>query len=73
MLVVTRKLGEQIQIRDDVTVTVTRIGLDRVKLGISAPSGVTVMRAELIDERQPEPGDWNESSAARFTPNPAQR
>jgi len=47
VLVLTRKLGEEIRIGDDITVTVLLTQRNRVKLGISGGKGVPVMRAEL--------------------------
>ncbi|HWA99764.1 MAG TPA: carbon storage regulator [Pirellulales bacterium] len=47
MLVLSRKVGEKIIIDDQVTLTVTRISGGRVSIGITAPSGVRVVRAEL--------------------------
>lgn len=57
MLVLTRKLGEAIQIADDVTIEVLEVRGGRVRLGITAPSDVRVHRAELVlskchDERR---------------------
>lgn len=49
MLVVTRKIGEQIQIGDQITVTITRVDQQQVRIGIVAPAGVPIVRAELID------------------------
>src|SRR5688572_26169450 len=46
MLCLTRKVGERIQIGDDVTVTVLRNGKN-VRLGIEAPEGVSIHRAEV--------------------------
>ncbi len=47
MLVLTRKLGEQIQISDgELTVTVIAIKGGRVSLGISAPPAVSIAREE---------------------------
>jgi len=47
MLVLSRKVREQIRIGPDVTITVCRIAGGQVKIGIEAPSHVSVMRAEL--------------------------
>ena len=47
MLVLTRKLGETIQIGDDITVTVVRVTPTEVRLGIESPSGSAVYRKEL--------------------------
>jgi carbon storage regulator len=47
MLVLSRKLGEKLLIGDDITVSVTFIKGNRVKLGIEAPPHVRVVRGEL--------------------------
>ncbi len=47
MLVLSRKLRESIKIGDDITVTVTEIGQNQVRLGIDAPKTVKVLRGEL--------------------------
>lgn len=47
MLVLTRKLKEQIRIGDDITVTILRISGSAVRVGIEAPGAVRVLRAEL--------------------------
>lgn len=49
MLVLSRKVGESICIGDGVTVVVTQIRGDRVKLAIEAPAGVRIMRKELLE------------------------
>jgi carbon storage regulator len=47
MLVLTRRIGETIQIGDDVRVTISRInGGSSVKLAIEAPKDVAVMRLQ---------------------------
>ena len=48
MLVLSRKLGEVIRVGDDVEVTVVRIGPNAVRLGITAPKGVNIVREELV-------------------------
>lgn len=52
MLVLTRQVGEQILIGEDIKVTVTRIGPDNVRIGIDAPKQVNIVRSELIN-REP--------------------
>ena len=49
MLVLSRKMDEQIVIGDDIRITVLRVKGDRVKLGIQAGAELKIMRAELID------------------------
>ena len=47
MLVLTRKIGEKLRIGDDITVTVTQVKGNRVKIGIEAPGNVRIVRGEL--------------------------
>ena len=47
MLVLSRKLNQQITIGDDIVVTVLRTERGTVKLGIDAPRRMTVRRGEL--------------------------
>lgn len=48
MLVLTRKIGEAIQIGDQVTVEVLEVSGGRVRLGITAPSEIGICRSELL-------------------------
>ena len=48
MLVLSRKIGERIIINDNVTVEVLQIMGNRVRLGITAPTGVPILREELV-------------------------
>lgn len=47
MLVLSRKVGQEIYINDRIVVRVTRISGNRVSLGIEAPSECRIVRAEL--------------------------
>ncbi len=47
MLVLTRKVGEQINIGDQITITVIEVQGQRMKLGIQAPDSFRILRAEL--------------------------
>ena len=47
MLVLSRKLGEKIVIGHDITITVLEVRGDNVKLGVDAPSSVTIHREEI--------------------------
>ena len=48
MLVLTRKAGERIVIADNIVVEVLEIQGNRVRIGIQAPHGVTILREELL-------------------------
>jgi len=52
MLVLTRKLEESIVIGQDVTITILSIEKDKVKIGISAPREIPVIRKELFQAIQ---------------------
>src|ERR1051326_1886678 len=47
MLVLTRKQAEQIQIGENVVITILRVKGQSVRIGIEAPREVRVIRAEL--------------------------
>jgi carbon storage regulator len=55
MLILTRKVDQGIVIQGNIVVTVLRVERDRVKLGISAPEEITVLREELLQRN----GGWN--------------
>lgn len=63
MLILTRKPDQRILINDDIVITVLAVDGDRVKLGISAPAAVSVLREEL----QRAVSGENRSAAARGT------
>ncbi|MBO1511743.1 carbon storage regulator CsrA [Metabacillus bambusae] len=47
MLVLTRKIGETIQIGDQIEVTVLSVQGDQIKLGINAPKDIEIHRKEI--------------------------
>ena len=47
MLVLSRKKAEQIQIGDNITITVLRVKGSAVQIGIDAPNHVKILRSEL--------------------------
>ncbi len=47
MLVLSRKVGEQIVIGDNITIVVNRVAGNRISLGIEAPANVRIVRGEL--------------------------
>jgi len=54
MLVLSRKAGESLLIDGQIRVTVLEIG-GRVQIGIEAPSGVRILRAEIAEEDDLDP------------------
>ena len=49
MLVISRKNGEQIHIGDDIVIKVVETRHGKVRIGVSAPSHVRVLRKELVE------------------------
>lgn len=54
MLLLTRKLGENIRIGDDVKITIVEVKGNHVKLGIDAPPSIKVHREEIYERIQQE-------------------
>ena len=69
MLVLTRKQHEKIQIGDNITITVIKTKGQAVRIGIEAPSDVTVLRGELVAARQQLSG--NDSKANELHEEPS--
>ena len=49
MLILTRKLGEQITIGNDIVISLLEIKGGHVKLGIEAPKGISIHRQEIYE------------------------
>ncbi len=69
MLLLTRKLGENIRIGDDVKITIVEVKGNHVKLGIDAPPSVKVHREEIYERIQAENRRLREQDPA-LAPSP---
>lgn len=49
MLILQRKPGESLVIGEDISITVVSVDGGRVRLAISAPRDVPILRSELVD------------------------
>jgi carbon storage regulator len=49
MLVLSRKFGQKFRIGDDVTITVVKLDRNTVRIGVEAPSTLSVYREELSE------------------------
>ncbi len=59
MLILQRKPGEELVIGENITVSVISVEGNRVRLAITAPREVSILRRELLDA-----GEANRESAA---------
>ncbi len=49
MLVLSRKVGQRIEIGENITVVIQKISGNRISIGIDAPRDVRVVRGELAE------------------------
>jgi len=50
MLVLTRKINEEIKFGSDITVKIISISDNQVKIGIDAPKSVQILRGEVYEK-----------------------
>ncbi|HLN29099.1 MAG TPA: carbon storage regulator [Gemmataceae bacterium] len=62
MLVLTRRIGEEILIAGDIRVAVLMVKGKTVRLGITAPSSVGVLRRELLAKGSESPASPTSTS-----------
>jgi carbon storage regulator len=69
MLVLSRKVDQTIVIQGNITIKILEINGDRVKIGISAPRSVVILRQELTEEIKRENLEAaNSSTSAEVRP-----
>lgn len=62
MLILTRKINEEIKINSDITFKIISISENQVKIGVTAPQGVQILRGELYDKVKETTTDALQSS-----------
>jgi carbon storage regulator len=62
MLILSRKKQERIVIDGRITVTVLECGGNRVRLGITAPTDVKLVRHELWTDQRSEPASKHDAA-----------
>ena len=71
MLTLTRKIGQKIRIGDDIEIVVREIRGRQVRLGISAPQGLSVYREELYQQILKEKLEAQAADEPPSEPEPA--
>lgn len=71
MLILTRRIGESLQIGDNVKITVLSVRGNQIQIGIDAPPEVSVHREEIYErlkrEQRERGGDQTNLSFAKKT------
>jgi len=70
MLIVTRRKGQRIVLGNDIEIVITDISRSGVKVGIVAPSSLTILRGEVKDAVEQANREALESSFSLPLPPP---
>jgi carbon storage regulator len=69
MLVLTRKVGDEILIGDRINIKILEISGSKVRMGIDAPADIRIYRQEILERVKSEnqfAADWELSDYDRF-------
>lgn len=69
MLVLTRKVQQQIHIGNDITITILRMNGQTIRVGIDAPQDVRIVRGELSSKVPARPTTGESGSSTKDVKN----
>ncbi len=67
MLILSRKIDEEIIINSDIKIKILSVGDNTVKIGLSAPSDVEILRGEIFEKIKENILDANMKSKQKVT------
>jgi len=64
MLILTRRVGETLKVGDEVSVTILGVRGSQIRIGITAPKGISVCREEIYQKDDASGSDSAGNAAA---------
>ncbi|MGE5497332.1 MAG: carbon storage regulator CsrA [Syntrophothermus sp.] len=69
MLILSRKLNEEIRINSDIVIKIVSISENQIKIGVVAPGDVKILRGEVYEKIKENTIAASESSKQKITPD----
>lgn len=66
MLILTRRVGEKLMIGDEISVTILGVKGNQVRIGVQAPSNVSIHREEIYERIQDEERNLRRNGVQRM-------
>lgn len=65
MLILTRKIGESIDVGENIKILVAQVKGKQVRIGVEAPIEIQVMRSEILNKKKNEPKQHSNNHVLR--------
>lgn len=69
MLILSRKLNEEIRINSDIVIKIVSISENQIKIGVIAPNDVKILRGEVYEKIKENTIAASESSKQKIAPD----